>query len=445
MDERQKDKREARRKRRIRNQAAAYIAVMLLIAAGAAGVVLGVRQIAKNRQDTKDSQGDSKAALEDLLGEEEDLPTPPPESDASSVPETDPVVELTPEQRLDDLVDTMIEVMPIEDKVAGLFLVTPESITGVGTAVKAGEGTKNALTRYAVGGIVYASKNIKSEAQFKEMLENTKLYTRYPLFLAAEEEGGKRSVVSGAGIGAKVDAAKLIGQSGDTDAAYQAGVTLGTNLFGVGVNLNLGPVADPAVADNSWLGERSYGAEGQISGSMAAFVMQGLESQGVTACVKYFPGVGSTAENPEKGLAGTERTEEQFRSQEFPAFQAVIDSGADMIMVSAVAAPALTGNNEPCVFSERVVTGILREEMGFDGVIISDSLDMAAISDYNGSEEAAIMALKAGCDMLYMPEDFEKAYNGVLQAVQEGTISEERINDALRRIYRIKYADKIEE
>lgn len=445
MEERQREKREARRKRRIRNQAVAYIAVMLLIAAGAAGVILGVRQITKNRQDTKESQGDSKAALEDLLGEEEDLPTPPPESDVSSVPETEPVVEMTPEQKLDELVEALIEVMPIEDKVAGLFIVTPESITGVGTAVKAGEGTKDALTRYAVGGIVYASKNVKSEEQFKEMLENTKLYTKYPVFLAVEEEGGKRSVVSGAGIGTKVDAPKLIGQSGDTDAAYQAGVTLGTNLSGVGVNLCLGPVADPSVADNSWLGERSYGAEGQLSGSMAGFAMQGLLSQGVTACVKYFPGVGSTAENPEKGLAGTERTEEQFRSQEFPAFQTVIDAGADMIMVSAVAAPALTGNNEPCVFSEKVVTDILREEMGFDGVIISDSLDMAAISDYNGSEEAAIMALKAGCDMLYMPEDFEKAYNGVLQAVQEGTISEERINDALRRIYRIKYADKIEE
>lgn len=445
MDDRQQEKREARRKRRIRNQAIAYIAVMLMIVAGAAGVVLGVRQFTANRQASKDAQGDSQAALEDLLASEPDLPTPPPESEQSSEQETEPVVETTPEQRLDELVNTLIGVMPIEDKVAGLFIVTPESITGVGTAVKAGEGTKDALTRYAVGGIVYAAKNIKSEEQFKEMLENTGLYTKYPLFLAVEEEGGKRSVVAEAGIGTKVDSPKTIGQSGDTDAAYQAGVTLGTNLSGVGINLNLAPVADPAVADNNWLGERSYGAGGLLAGSMASSFMQGLQSQGMTVCVKYFPGVGSTAENPEKGLAGTERTEEQFRSEEFPAFQAVIDSGADMIMVSSVAAPGLTGNNDPCVFSERVVTGILREELGYEGVIISDSLDIAAISDYNGSEEAAIMALKAGCDMLYMPEDFEKAYNGVLQAVQDGTISEERINDALRRIYRIKYADKIEE
>lgn len=443
MDDRQQEKREARRKRRIRNQVIAYMTVMLLIAAGAAGVVFGVRQITENRRASQEQQGDSQAVLDDLLASEPDLPAPPSETEPSS--ETEPVVELTPEQKLDEIVNELIGVMPLEDKVAGLFIVTPESITGVGTAVKAGEGTKDALTRYAVGGIVYAEKNIKSEEQFKEMLENTKLYTKYPIFLAAEEEGGKRSTISNRGIGTKVDAPKTVGQSGDTDAAYQTGVTIGTNLSGVGINLSLGPVADPAVTDNNWLGERSYGAGGLLTGSMAASVMQGLQSQDVTACVKYFPGVGSTAENPENGLAGTDRTEEQFRSEEFPAFQAVIDSGADMIMVSGVAAPGLTGDNEPCVFSGRVVTDILREELGFEGVIISDSLDMAAISDYNGSEEAAIMALKAGCDMLYMPEDFEKAYNGILQAVQDGTISEERIDDALRRIYRIKFADKIEE
>lgn len=441
MDDRQQEKKEARRKRRIRNQVISYVVVVLFIAAVAAGAVWGVKKITGGRQDA--DQGSSQDALDNILADEPELPTPPPETEPESDPE--PVVELTPEQKLDELVNTLIGVMPLEDKVAGLFVVTPESITGVGTAVKAGDGTKEALTKYAVGGIIYAGKNIKSEAQFKEMLENTNIYANYPLFLAVEEEGGKRSTVSNAGIGTKVDAAKTIGQSGDTNAAYQAGATLGGTLAGVGINLDFGPVADPAVADNGWLGERSFGSEAQLTGSMAASVMQGLQSGGVTSCVKYFPGVDSTSEDPEKGLASTDRTEEQFRSEEFTAFQAVIDAGADMIMVSGVAAPGLTGNNEPCVFSDRVITDILRGELGFEGVIISDRLDMAAISDYNGPEEAAIMALRAGCDMLLCPEDFEKAYNGVLQAVQDGTISEERINDALRRIYRIKYADRIEE
>lgn len=115
-----------------------------------------------------------------------------------------------------------------------------------------------------------------------------------------------------------------------------------------------------------------------------------------------------------------------------------------MVMIGHISAPGLTGDNEPCIFSERVVTDILREELGFDGVVITDALNMAAVSEYHTADEAAILALKAGCDMLLMPEDYETAYNGVLQAVRDGIISEERINDSLRRIYRIKYADKVQ-
>lgn len=116
-----------------------------------------------------------------------------------------------------------------------------------------------------------------------------------------------------------------------------------------------------------------------------------------------------------------------------------------MVMIGHISAPELTGSNEPCTFSEAVVTDILRNELGFDGVIITDAMNMKAVSDYYDSADAAIQALRAGCDMILMPEDFEMAYNGVLQAVNDGIISEERINDSLRRIYRIKYADRISE
>lgn len=439
MDNRQEvqqEKREERRKRRIRNQALAYIAVIFFITILAVVIVLGVRQLMTARQARQAEQQSSQEMLEDILAAEQVI----------QAPETvqEPVTELTPEQKLDAIVNAGIEVMPLEDKVAGLFIVTPESITGVSTAVRAGEGTQQALAQYAVGGIVYSAKNIQSETQFREMLDNTELYTKYPLFLAVREEGGSVSTVANAGIGAETDSAGALGQSEDTDAAYQAGVTIGTTLSALGINLDFAPVADIVTVESSFLGERSFGSDAQLAGSMAGSIIQGLHSQGVSSCVKHFPGQGSTPEDPEKGLSSTDRTEEQFRSQEFAAFQAAIDSGADMVMISNMAAPALTGNNEPCVFSEKLVTEILRGELGFDGVIISDALDMAAISDYHTSEDAAIQALKAGCDMLLMPEDFEAAYNGVLQAVYDGVISEERIDDALRRIYRIKYADRVQ-
>lgn len=433
------EKRDRRRKRRVRNQILSYITVLslLLILAGATALI--IKAVNRDRQVEQEVLESHQEVIENILASEEEITLPDSES-----AEEHTVIEMTPEEKLDEIVNAGIEVMPLEDKVAGLFIVTPESITGVSTAVKAGQGTQSALAKYAVGGIIYSEKNIQSEAQFAEMLKNTNLYTKYPLFLAIEDEGGRNAKLSSKGIGEKTDSAAVLGQTGDVGVAYAAGEKLGNALKQVGLNLNLAPVADVNETENGYIGERSFGTDAQQVGGFAAAFSGGLKSQGIVSCVKHFPGIGGNNEDPHKGISDSDRSEEEFRNLDFIPFMTVIEEGIDMVMISTVTAKELTGNTEPCVFSERVVTEILRNEMGFKGVILSDALNMKAISDYYDSEEAAILALRAGCDMLLMPEDFEKAYNGVLEAVQNGTISEERINDALRRIYRIKYVGKIE-
>ena len=157
---------------------------------------------------------------------------------------------------------------------AGLFIVTPEAITGVSTAVQAGEGTQKALTKYAVGGIVYFEKNIRSREQIAEMLDNTELYTKYPIFLAVDEEGGSVSRVAKAGIGEKTASAAEIGAGGDTQAAYQAGTTIGGTLKELGFNLDFAPVADVASVENSimanrclWVGCSGCGCYGRCYGA----------------------------------------------------------------------------------------------------------------------------------------------------------------------------------
>lgn len=430
----QEDRKAVRRKRRIRNQIISYIVVIALLGATGAGVLYGLKDIAARKKVADAAKQSEQAAVDNLVKDEGEIKVP-----ESSVT---PVTEPTQEQKLDEMInEAVINVMPLEDKVAGLFIVTPESITNVSAAVMAGEGTQKALSQYAVGGLIYFEKNILSEDQFREMISNTQLYTRYPLFLAVDEEGGRVSRLSNQGIGTKVDAAAVIGQNG-ADQAYQTGVTMGSNLSGIGLNLNLAPVADIRIGENSYMGDRTYGTDPQAVGPVVAGVVQGIQSQGVSACLKHFPGMGSTVQDPHNEIAGTDRTEAQFRAEEFPVFQTGIDSGVKMVMISNISAPALSGDDLPCVFSEAVI-GILRNEMGFEGVVISDAMNMSAVSDYYDSAEAAIMAIKAGCDMILMPEDFAEAYNGVLEAVRNGTISEERINDSLRRIYRIKYANKI--
>lgn len=431
------DKREERRQRRKRNQIAAYVTLLLMIALVATGIVLGVKFIAGGSWKDPARENQQKQELvDDLLASEESIAPPEP---------TETVPELTPQQKLDEIVDAGIQVMPLEDKVAGLFLVTPESITGAGTVIKAGDGTKEALAQYAVGGVIYFSQNIQSKEQLTEMIANTQLYTKYPLFIAVDEEGGSVSRVADAGIGTKVDSAQAIGQTADAGNAYQTGVTIGSYLSEVGFNLDFAPVADLANVEKSVMEGRAYGSDAAAVSPFVTSMLQGLEEQGVTGCLKHFPGIGSTVTDTHDGLSSTDRSAEDFRANEFAVFQAGIDAGADMIMVSHAAAPSLAGDNTPASLSKAIITDILREELNFKGVVITDAMNMKAISDYYGSDEAAIMALKAGCDMILMPEDFEKAYTGVLQAVQDGTISEERINDSLRRIYRIKYADKLQQ
>lgn len=444
--ENQQDKlqqrREMRRKRRQRNQILAYAAVLVMIALAGFGIVCGVKYLTGRQEQARQAAQESQQAMleQQLASEEESLEVP--QEEAETTQETIP--ELTPEEKLDEVINAMIDAMPIEDKVAGLFFVTPEAITGVDTAVKAGDGTKDALTQYAVGGIIYSSKNIKDAEQFRGMLSNTELYSKYPIFLGVEEEGGSISPLAAAGLIDKQASAADIGGSGDVGQAYSAGAGLGTGLADYGINVDFAPVADLANVENSVMDSRAYGDDASAAADYVINMINGLQEQGVTACIKHFPCGGSTEEDTHDGLAVSERSEEELRSQELAVYQSSIDAGVQMIMVGHTAVPALTGDNTPASLSGTVVTDLLRNEMGYQGVIITDAMDMKAISEYYGSGQAAVMALKAGCDMILMPEDFREAYEAVLTAVQDGTISEERINDALRRIYRIKCADRLE-
>ena len=290
-------------------------------------------------------------------------------------------MELTDEQKLDTIInEAIIQNMPLEDKVAGLFITTPESITGVSAAVQAGDGTKDALSQYPVGGIVYAAKNIQSADQLKQMIDNTKLY---PLFIAIDGEGSDTDAVAAAGLGTKVDTPQSIGAAGDTNNAYLAGTTVGTYLAELGFNLDFAPSADLSVVDGNAAGSSSYGSEADNVASFVGYMQAGLQEQKVTACIGQFPGIGSSTQSTKDGMASTDRSAEDFRANEFVVFQTCIDNGmTKMIRISNMASSSLTGDNTPCTFSSAVVTDILRNELNFRGVIVSGAMNEAAISNY---------------------------------------------------------------
>ena len=424
-----------RHKRRVRNQIISYIVVTIILAGMIVGGVIGVRKIMSVINDKKQAE-ELQKQLEDLSDQEQQTVEAPVET-----PEPDPGEET---DWLEVMVDETIAGMSLEDKVAGLFFITPEALTGTDIVIQAGETTREKLGEQPVGGLVYSSQNIRDESQLKEILQNTKSYSKSAIFLGIEEEGGSRSPVAESGLVENTGKIADIGAAGDTSAAQNAGNTIGTYLAGYGFNVNLAPVADTAAEGNTLIGDRAFGTDPALTASMVSAFVEGSKSTGVSTCLKYFPGMGDVTENAGEGMITSDKAIEAFTERDFPAYQSGISAGADFVMVSHLSLPNVTGDNTPSSLSGKMVTEILRQQLGFTGIIITDAMNVAAITEYYTADEAAVKALQAGADMIFMPEDYATAYTGVLEAVQSGSLTEEQINESLRRIFRVKLRDRLE-
>lgn len=437
MAEKDLTAREKRRKRRIRNQIIAYIALVVVILAAAAGIFFGVRaamQIIEEKQQAEEME----RQLQELQTQAEEET----EQQKTQVLETETY---SGDELLDEIVTYVMEGMTTEDKVAQLFFITPEALTGVDTVTQGGDKTKEQLARYPVGGIIYFSKNIISAEQFAAITAFTTSESKQVPFLGIDEEGGEVARIAKSAIPVEATpAAGEIGATGDIQAAYNAGNTIGSYLISNGINFDFAPVADVLTdPNNNTLKGRSFGSDAAVVGEMAAQMALGLQEAGVSACLKHFPGLGGVSEDTHEERAVSERTLEQMQAEEFVAFRTGIEAGVDSIMVSHLSVPAVIGDDTPSSLSKVMITDLLRGELGYDGLVITDALNMKAITTHYSSAEAAVMAIEAGADMLLMPEKFEEAYQGVLDAVNNGTISEERLNESVKRIFRVKYQSSV--
>lgn len=335
-----------------------------------------------------------------------------------------------------------VQDMSLREQVYQLFIATPEALTGVNTATRAGETTKEALAQQPVGGIIYFADNLVDRAQTMEMLQNTQSYVEIPLFLGVDEEGGRVSRVgSNPAMGTThFSAMAEYGENADPQEVHDIGKTLGTELLELGFNLDFAPVADVVTnPNNTEIGDRSFSSDPTAAAQMVGSMVAGMKESGILSTLKHFPGHGGTETDTHDGRAITHRTLDEMRQAEFLPFQAGIDAGAAMVMVGHLSAPEVTGDNTPADLSPVIVTDILRKELGFQGVIVTDAQNMGAITDYYDSAEAAVAALDAGVDMILMPDDLTEAVDGVLSAVESGKISEERIAESVTRILALKY------
>lgn len=342
-------------------------------------------------------------------------------------------------------IDRVLDSMTLEEKVNQLFMITPEALTGVGTVIQAGDGTREALEEHPVGGLIYFAQNLKDPDQTRTMLENTQEYASarsgFPIFLSVDEEGGQVARVgSNPAFGVpEIGNMSEVGAGGDTQEAYETGSTIGAYLKDLGFNMDAAPDADvltnPA---NEVVKYRSFGSDPELVSRMAAAELKGLNDQGIIGMYKHFPGHGGTTADSHEGYVYVEENLEELKSGALVPFQDGADNGLRVIMVSHIACPEVTGDNTPATLSRQLVTDLLREDMGFDGLVITDALNMGAITEQYSSGEAAVAALNAGVDMLLMPADFQAAYDGVMAALENGELTEERIDESVRRILEIK-------
>lgn len=342
-------------------------------------------------------------------------------------------------------VQEILDDMTLEEKVCQLFMITPEALTGVETATQAGQATQNAYNEYPVGGIIYFSKNLISPDQTRTMLANTQEYakerTGIPVFLSVDEEGGQVARVghnSAFGV-EEIGNMSDVGASGDTQEAYRVGTVIGSYLKDLGFNMDAAPDTDVLTnPQNEVVKYRSFGSDPQLVADMAEAELKGLNEEGIIGMYKHFPGHGGTTADSHEGYVYVDDTLEELENSAFVPFKDGIANDIRVIMVSHIAAPNVTGDNTPATLSKKLTTDILREDLGFDGMVITDALDMGAITEQYGSANAAVAALNAGADMLLMPLDFQSAYEGVLDAVADGTLTEERIDESVARILEVK-------
>lgn len=348
------------------------------------------------------------------------------------------VEEVDPLELLREEATEIVSQMDTKEKIYQMFIVTPEALTGVDTVTAFGDASKSSLKEQPVGGLIYFSKNLVNPEQTQEMLRATNEFSYdnngLPMFLCVDEEGGK--VVRIADNAAF--SVKNVGDMQDisnAEDAYQAGKTIGAYLSNLGFNFDFAPDADVLTnPKSSAIGKRSFGDNPELVATYAVAFSNGLHDNGVRSCFKHFPGHGAVEADTHDGFAYTDKNYDDLKGNELFPFEKASEYEIDAIMVAHISLPNVIGDNTPASLSQKMISDILRKDLGYQGLVITDALNMGAISQSYTSEEACVKAILAGADIILMPADFKSAVVAVEKAVESGEISETRLDESLQRI-----------
>lgn len=357
-----------------------------------------------------------------------------------------------------DGVEVQLQAMTLREKVGQLFIVRPESldttihfnlpegIDGRVDDIKAIRlQTVNATMRgvnrnYPVGGVILYAHNIGDEARLGAFVSEIRALNGSPL-LCIDEEGGRVAYIANSGNYEveKFESMAAIGATGDPRNAYYCGNTIGTYLCRYGFDIDFAPVADVNTnPENIVIGARAFSDNPEVAAPMVVSYLQGLKDAGVTGCIKHFPGHGDTNADTHFGYAQSLKTWEQMKDCELITFKAGIEWGAQMIMTAHIATPNVTGTEVPATMSPVILYDKLRTELGYQNIIITDAMKMKAITRQYTNAEAVVGTLQAGADIVLSPQNFVEAFDAVVKAVEDGRLTEKRIDQSVRRVLKLK-------
>lgn len=351
----------------------------------------------------------------------------------------------------------MLRELSLEQKVGQLFVadVWGQSADEIhpGNQEKFGVDTPaEVVQRYQVGGVIYfnhgGTDNIDNPQQVAHLsngLQRAAMDTgsHLPLIISVDQEGGRVTRI--ADQATEYPSAMAVGAGRSAEDARTAAAINGSELRAMGIAQNFAPVADVNSNPlNPVIGSRSFSADPELASELVAAQVDGFQNSGsrtttVSTSAKHFPGHGDASTDSHTGLPVIDRSEQEWRAVDLPPFQAAVEAGADSIMTAHITVPSLDPSGDPATLSRPIITGLLREELGYNGVVVTDSLQMQGVREMYSDAEIPVRAIEAGVDQMLMPPDLDVAIDGVLQAVRSGRLSEQRIDESVLRILELKW------